>query len=176
MAIERETFIEVLKDAYSAYYSIQPDEGAPDGLPLSFRAVYTARDELYFLVKSANIWGNEKNEYVYVFSAPGFDAGTAERCMDWALADMLPRVKPHKEHQYTNAKVILIADSLGQDAIEAIKKKRFSKSYGFLSLRGYTEFIAAGVDLGSSKTFANPAGNDLPKFFGKLFALRQEKA
>lgn len=175
MAIERDTFLDVLKDAYSAYYTLKPGEGAGE-LPLSFRAEYHSRDELYFFVKSANIWGNEKNEFAYIFSAPGFDAALAERCMDWALEDMLPRVKPHKEHQYTNAKVILIADALGQDAVDAVRKKHFSKSYGLLSVHGYTELITAGVDLSRAKTFANRAGNDLPKFFGKLFALRQEKA
>lgn len=171
MAIERDTFIEVLKDAYSAYYSLKPADGAGE-LPLSFRAEYHSRDEQYFFVKSANIWGNEKNEYAYVFAAPAFDAPLALRCIDWALQEMLPQVKPHKEHQYTNAKVIFVADTLGEDAAEAIRKARFSKSYGPLSLHGYTELIAAGVDLGRKKTFANRAGNDLPKFFGKLFALR----
>lgn len=174
MAIERNTFLEVLKDAYSAYYSLIPAE-AEGELPLSFRAEYKSRDESYFFVKSANIWGNEKNEYAYVFAAESFDPALAERCMDWALQDMLPKVKPHKEHQYTNAKVILIADSLEKDTIRAVQKKRFSKSYGPLSVYGYTELIAAAVDLSTSKTYANPAGNDLPKFFGKLFALRQEK-
>ena len=174
MAIERNTFLEVLKDAYSAYYSIKPAEEAE--YPLSFRAEYRSRDESYFLVKSASIWGNEKNEYCYVFSAPDFDAETVERCMDWAVQDMLPKVKPHKEHQYTNAKVIFVADSLDKDTIRAVQKKRFSKSYGPLSMHGYTELITAAVDLSQSKGYANPAGNDLPKFFGKLFALRQEKA
>ena len=173
MAIERNTFLEVLKDAYSAYYSIVPAEEGEE--PLSFRAEYRSRDESYFFVKSANIWGNEKNEYAYVFSAPSFDVSMVDRCVDWALQDMLPRVKPHKEHQYTNAKVIFIADSLSDDAARAVQKKRFSKSYGLFSLHGYTELITAAVDLSQSKTYANPAGNDLPKFFGKLFALRQEK-
>ena len=174
MAIERDTFLEVLKDAYSAYYSIIPAESEEE-LPLSFRAVYGARDEQYFFVKSANIWGNEKNEYAYVFSAPTFDTAMVDYCVDWALQDMLPKVKPHKEHQYTNAKVIFVADALDDAAVRAVQKKRFSKSYGPLSLHGYTELITAAVDLSRSKAFANPAGNDLPKFFGKLFALRQEK-
>lgn len=174
VAIERDTFIEILKDAYSAYYTItDAEEGA---LPLSFRAVYSARDEQYFLSKSANIWSNEKNEYCYVFSAPGFDPALAEKCMDWAVRDMLPKVKPHKQHQYTNAKVVLVADALDEATVRAVQKKRFSKSYGPLGLHGYTELIAAAVALDRSKAFANPAGNDLPKFFGKLFALRQEKA
>ena len=101
---------------------------------------------------------------------------TVNRWTDWAVQDMLPKVKPHKEHQYTNAKVIFVADSLEKDAIRAVQKKRFSRSYGPLSVHGYTELITAAVDLSQSKAFANPAGNDLPKFFGKLFALRQEKA
>ena len=175
MAIERDTFIEVLKDAYSAYYTLKSADGAGE-LPLSFRAEYHSRDEQYFLVKSASIWSNEKNEFVYVFSAPSFEPSLAERCIDWALQEVLPQVKPHKEHQYTNAKVILIADALGQDVIDCIRKKRFSKSYGPLSLHGYTELITAGIDLSRSETFPNRAGNDLPKFFGKLFALREEKA
>ena len=174
MAIERDTFLEVLKDAYSAYYSIVPAEQEGD-LPLSFRAVYGARDEQYFFVKSASIWGNEKNEYAYVFSAPVFDADLVDRCVDWALQDMLPRVKPHKEHQYTNAKVVFVADAWDEAVARVVQKKHFSKSYGPLSLHGYTELITAAVDLSQSKTYANPAGNDLPKFFGKLFALRQEK-
>ena len=174
MSIRREDFIEILKDSYSAYYSILPDEPAGD-LPLSFRAVYGARDEQYFFVKSANIWGNEKNEHAYVFSAPTFDAKLAERCMDWAIQDMLPKVKPHKEHQYTNVKVVFVADSLDEETKQAVKKKHFSKSYGPLSVHGYTELLAAAVDLSESKSYTNRAGNQLADYFKKLFAAREEK-
>ena len=174
MAIERSLFIEILKDAYSAYYSIVSEEGTE--FPLAFRADYHSRDEQYFLTKSANIWANEKVEYAYVFSAPGFDPALAERCMDWALQDMLPRVKPHKEHQYTNCKVILIADSLEEETISVVQKKKFSKSYGPLSLHGYTELITAAVDLEAEKTYPNRVGRGLDEFFGKLFALRHEEA
>ena len=175
MAIERGLFLEVLKDAYSAYYTIAPEVREID-LPLSFRAVYGSRDEQFFFVKSASIWRNEKNEFVYVFSAPHIDAATAEKCIDWAWADMLPRVQPHKEHQYTNAKIIFVVDTLDDATAEVVRKAKRSKSYGPLSLHGYSELITAAVDLSRQKTVPNRAGNDLPKFFGKLFALRQEKA
>ena len=175
MAIERNTFLEVLKDAYSAYYSVQPAGEAGD-LPLSFRAEYHSRDEQYFLVKSANIWRNEKNEYCYVFSAPSIDKETAEKCMDWAIQDMLPKVKPHKEHQNTNVKVIFVADAMEDAVIRSVQKRHFSRSYGPLSTHGYTELLAAAVDLSREKAFPNRAGNELGKFFSKLFALRQEKA
>ena len=74
MAIDRATFLEIVKDAYSAYYTILPVEEGEEELPLAFRAEYKVRDEQYFFVKSANIWSNEKYEYCFVFSAPSFDA------------------------------------------------------------------------------------------------------
>ena len=175
MAIERSMFLEILKDAYSAYYTIFPVE-EPGELPLVFRAEYCSRDEQYFLSKKANIWRNEKREYCYVFSAPGFDAETVERCVDWALGEMLPKVKPHKEHQYTNCKVLFVADDMDDQVMKAIRRRKFSRSYGLLSTQGYTELLCAGVDLDREKTVTNPMGQDLAKFFGKLFALRHEEA
>ena len=175
MAIERSLFLEIVKDAYSAYYSIVDDAQAPD-LPLAFRADYKSRDEQYFFVKSANIWGNEKNEYAYVFSAPEIDPATAQKCLDWALQDMLPRVKPHKEHQYTNCKAVFISDTLSDETAQTVKKSKFSKGYGFLSTQGYTELIAAAVDLSTEAVVTNRVGHGLEDFFRKLFALRHEEA
>lgn len=175
--MDRQLFLEVVKDSYSAYYSIVPEEetGHP-GLPLAFRADYHSRDEQYFFVKSANIWGNEKNEFAYVFSAPTFDPELADRCLTWALEDMLPRVKPHKEHQNTNCKVVLIADRLPEETVEVVRKRKFSKNYGTLGIQGYTELLTAAVDLNREKTYTNRMGSALTSFFSKLFALRREEA
>ena len=174
MTIERDVFLEIVKDAYSAYYTILPAEEGAEELPLAFRAEYKVSDEQYFFVKSATIWHNEKNEYCFVFSAPSFDAAQAEECIDFSLQEMLPKVKPHKTHQYTNCKVILIADSLEKETIRTVQKKKFSKSYGPLSTYGYTELLCAAVDLSERKTYTNRMGRDLEAFFGKLFALRSE--
>ncbi len=174
MAIDRSIFLEIVKDAYSAYYTILPAEEGEEELPLAFRAEYKVSDEQFFFVKSATIWHNEKNEYCFVFSAPCFDAALARKCIDFSLAEMLPKVKPHKTHQYTNCKVVLIADSLDEETIKTVRKSKFSKSYGPLSTHGYTELLAAAVDLGERKAYANRMGQDLEKFFGKLFALRSE--
>ena len=174
MAMDRAEFLEIVKDAYSAYYTILPAEEGQEELPLAFRAEYKVSDERYFFVKSATIWHNEKNEYCFVFSAPGFDAALAEKCIDFSLKEMLPKVHPHKTHQYTNCKVVLIADSLGKDTIRAVQKSKFSRSYGPLSTHGYTELLAAAVDLSQGKAYANRMGRDLEAFFGKLFALRSE--
>lgn len=177
MAIERSVFHEILKDSYSAYYNIIEPE-LPEGmeqeeLPLLFRADYFSRSERYWLTKNIPIWGNEKNEYAYIFSAPEFSVELAGRCVDFALEDGLARVKPHKEHQYTNIQVVLLADRLSDEVIKTVRKRSFSKSYKH-SLHGYSTLLLAAVDLSAGEAHANKAGRDLVKYFGKLFALRAE--
>ena len=109
MSIEREKFLETLAGSFEAYYDIHRPAEDP-GLPLVFRADYHSRAERYWLSKNIPIWGNETNEFAYVFSAPAFDTELARQCIDFALDEALPMVKPHREHQYTNVKVILLAD------------------------------------------------------------------
>ena len=166
--MERAEFLEKLSDSYSAYYDLHPEAEA-DGLPLAFRADYFSRSERYWLSKNIPIWGNETNEYAYIFSAPSFDVELAGKCIDFALADGLPRVKPHKEHQYTNVKVILIADSFDEATISFVRKRKFSKSYKF-SLHGFTDLKAAAVSLSERKAYPNAAAErELTDYFRKLF-------
>ena len=170
MQIDRATFIEVLKDAYSAYYDLTED--VETELPLVFRADYKNLDEHFWFVKTAKVWVNEKKEHAYLFSAPSFDEETVRACVDFALADGLPRVKPHKDHQCTNIKVVFVADRAGDGVRKAVKKLSFTKSYRF-GLWGFKNLLAGMVDLESKKTVTNAAGHELAPFFKKLFAVRE---
>lgn len=177
MAIERLQFLEILRDSYSAYYNIVPPEeaAAPAGLPLAFRADYFSRSERYWLTKSITIWGNETNEYAYIFSAPAFDSALVKACIDFAIQDMLPRVKPHKEHQYTNVKTIFVADRFDEQTRDTVRKSAYTKSYHH-TLYGFTNLLAAAVDLSESRAYPNKAGYALADYFKKLFASRGERA
>lgn len=168
MAIERENFLDTVADSFSAYYNLHMVQGEQT-LPLAFRADYFSRDERYWLTKSIPIWGNETNEYAYVFSAPSFDRELAERCIDYALDEALPLVKPHKEHQYTNVKVILLADTVDADVARYVKKRSFTRNYKF-SFHGFSTLKSAIVDLSTQKTVTNAAGYELADYFRKLFA------
>lgn len=171
MTMDRENFLAVLEDSYSAYYTIRKNEDMPE-LPLAFKADYFSRNEKYWLTKSVKIWGNETNELCYVFSAPHFDAESVTRCLDYVIADAQPRVKPHKEHQYTNFKAVFVADSFDEDARKAISKRSYSKSYKF-SLHGYSDLLTAAVDLSDCSVVTNKAGYPLVKYFRKLFDARK---
>ncbi len=173
MAIERQKFLEILRESYCAYYNIV-DMEAPCDIPLVFRADYFSRSEKYWLDKKNVIWGNETNEYAYIFSAPEFTKELVEKCTDFALNDGLPRVKPHKEHQYTNVKVIFIADRLDEKEVKPMMKREFTKSYKF-SFHGFTNLLSGAVALDTQEIFTNRAGHGLASFFKKLFAVREEK-
>lgn len=172
MALDRAEFLDVLEDSYTAYYNIIK-ENLPAELPLSFMAEFFQRAERYWLSKNIPIYGNETNEYVYVFSADRFDKDAVSRCIDYALEDGLPRVKPHKEHQYTNIKTVFVADAFDDDALKDLAKRRYQKSYHF-SLWGYSSLICAAVVPGTEQVTVNAAGRDMKKYFSKLFAAQKK--
>jgi len=174
MAMDREKFIELLTESYCAYYDIHESDGSCE-LPLCFRADYYSRDERYWLTKKIPIWGNETNEFAYIFSAPAFDQALAAKCIDYALNEALPLVKPHKEHQYTNVKVVMIADTVDKSVATYVKKRSFSKSYRF-SLHGYTTLKSGILDMSQEKLYHNAAGHELADYFSKLFAAQRKKA
>lgn len=172
MAHERLEFLETLKDSYSAYYNINENDGLTD-LPLVFRADFSSRGEMFLLTKSVKIWANETCEYLYLFSAPGFDVATVEKCLDYAVEDGLPRVKPHKEHQYTNFIAVFVADDFDDEVLNAVKKRRFSKSYKH-SLWGFSMLKSVCVNLSTEKLVTNKEGHDLTAFYKKLFAVKRK--
>ena len=169
MPIERQSFLTILEDSFSAYYDIVPQEHPT--LPLVFRGDYLKRDERYWLMKSIPIWASETGEFAYIFSAEQFSPELAKACIDFALEDGLPRVKPHKEHQCTNIKVVFLADAADDEVRKAVKKLSFTKSYRF-GLWGFTNLLAGFVDMETQKTVTNAAGHELAPFFKKLFDLR----
>ncbi len=172
MAIERELFLKILEDSFCAYYDIVPQEH-PE-LPLVFRGDYKKVDEKYWILKSIPIWTNEAGEYVYLFAAESFTPEMVKACVDFALQDGLPRVKPHKEHQHTDIKTVFVADCTDEATRKAVQNLRFTKSYHF-SLWGFTNLLSAIVDLHEEKSYQNKAGYALEKYFRKLFAVRKEE-
>ena len=172
MAFDRLAFLGVLEDSYAAYYNIIK-ENLPEEFPIAFRADFYKRDERYWLTKSVKYYGNETNEFVYVFSADSFSRENADACIRYALEEGLPRVKPHKEHQYTNIKVIFIANEYEPEALKAISSFRFQKSYHF-SLWGYSNLLTTAVDVNDEKVWTNPAGREMKKYFSKLLAAQKK--
>lgn len=170
MARNRHDFLSKLVDSYEYYYNITEGD-ADSGLPLAFHAEFHARDEGYVLIKKAKIWAAESNEYVYVFSTPELDLQTAEGCMDYALADGLPKIEPHPEHKDSYIIVVFLADVIQPEAAKAIRRRKFHKDYKF-GIMGWSSMKTAAVELEKEMVLTNKMGSSLKKFFKKL--LRSE--
>lgn len=159
-----------LLESYEYYYNILENDVESD-LPIAFRAEFHARDEGYVLIKKAKIWAAESNEYVYVFSVPNLDAQMAERCMDYALEDGLPKVEPHPEHKDSYIIAVFLADIISPEAQKAIRGRKFHKDYKF-GMMGWSSMKTAAVELEKEMVLTNKMGGNLEKFFKKL--LRSE--
>ena len=173
MSLERFAFLEQLRDSYSAYYNIYENDGRTE-LPLAFSADFIQRNESYWLSKKMVTWANETNEFCYVFSAEYFDRTTVSKCIDFALDEGLPRVKPHKEHQYTNVKALFVYESFTPEAVKSVRKRRLHQEYhhGFW---GYTDLLLCGVNPQTEEVFVNRAGNPMKAYFRKLFSAQRKK-
>lgn len=171
LALNRTAFLEKLKDSHERYYNITEGD-LNSGLPLAFFADFHARDVGYVLVKRAKIWAVESNEYVYVFGAPRFDKALASRCLDFALADGEPRIKPHKEHKDSYIIAVFVADVIDPDAVKEIRGRKFDKSFRF-GFEGWAGLKTVAVELERECVSTNAVGGSLKKFYNKL--LRSEK-
>lgn len=172
MAVERNRLLEILEDSYSAYYNIIKTD-LPKKYPMAFRAEYFKRGEGYFLTKKITVYANEENEYAYIYSAPLLDAETVKACMEFSLKDALPKVKPGREHQCTNIKVVFVADEFTEDARQEILTRNFQKTYRF-SFWGYSTLLVSAVIPASEEVFTNKAASADKKYFKKLFSAEEK--
>lgn len=171
MAWDRAGLLEKLRESYEYYYDITEGD-AETGLPLLYSAAFHVRSEGYILVKKAKIWAAETNEYAYIFSVPVLDAETASKCIEFALADGLPRVQPHPEHRESYIIALFVADVIDPEAQKIIRGRKFYKSFKF-GLQGWVALKVAAVELEKELIETNKAGGNLVSFFRKL--LRSEK-
>ena len=171
MAWDRAKLLEKLRESYEYYYDIE-DGNADSGLPLLYTATFHVRSEGYVLIKKAKIWAAETNEYAYIFSVPVLDADTASRCMDFALEDGLPKIKPDPEHRESYIIALFVADVIEDEAAKIIRSRKFYKSFK-LGLWGWSALRTAAVGLEKELIATNKAGSNLVSFFRKL--LRSEK-
>lgn len=155
---------ERLKNAYAAYYDIEPIE---DGTPLKALCSYHLRDSQYVLVKQAELWAAESHEYLYLFDLDRLDEEAVDRIYTRVLEDGEPRVKPHSQHMYTYLTAVVLYDSADPQALARLKKLKKRREFK-LSLHGWMEFRIAAVDLSTADIATNRSGKLIAKDLKRL--------
>ena len=157
-----------LLDAYSHSYDIDRDV-EEEGRTWPATATYYLRDENYLISKQHVLSAVEQHEYLYFHLTDHLTAEELQSQIELSRQAGLRKVKPHKDHMFSNVGLVVLANTISPEAQQIIKKTRFRKNYR-LSLWGWTEYQLAAMESSTNSFYANPAGAGARKIMEQNFA------
>ena len=168
MEITLQEQLEKLLNAYSQICDIYKDgQEECDCFPAA--AFYFLRDENYLISKKHVLSAVEQHEYLYFILADHLDAKTLAEQIALSKKAGLSRVKPHKDHMFSNVGLVILANTIDPEAQRMIKRTRFRKNYK-LTFHGWTEYQLAAYESSTNSFFSNPAGKEARKNLERNFA------
>ena len=173
MTIEMQNRLEKLLSAYSHQYNIDRDVTVEGG---SFPATATffLRDENYLISKKHVLSAVENYDYTYFYITDHLDAATLRQQIDLTMKVGSARVKPHREHMSSFVSLVILADTIDEEAKKLIKKTRFQK-YFRLALHGWMEYHIAAMECSTNRFLSNPAGKGARKILEQNLGSRGNK-
>jgi len=161
MEMTRQACLEKLLNAYSHHYDIERDF-AIDEETFPAKATYFLRDENYLIDKKHVLSAVENHGHTYFYLTEHLDAAALQQQIDLTMKDGTARVKPHKEHMSTFVSLVILADTIDEEAKTLINQMRFRK-YFRLALHGWMEYHIAAMEISTNSFFSNPAGKEAKK-------------
>lgn len=153
--------LDKLLSAYSHQYDIERDVTVEGGrFPAT--ATFYLRDENYLVSKKHVLSAVENYDYTYFYMTEHLDAATLRRQIDLTMKVGFARVKPHREHMSSFVTLVILADTMDEEAKKIIKKTRFQK-YFRLALHGWMEYHIAAMETSTNSFLSNPAGKGAKK-------------
>ena len=173
MEIALQERLNKLLDAYSHQYDIDRDVDV-EGFLYPATATYYLRDENYLISKQHVLSAVEQHEYLYFYLTDHLTAEDLQSQVDLSKRAGLGKVKPHKDHMFSNVGLVILANTITPEAQKLIKKTRFRKNYK-LSFYGWTEYQLAAMEVSTNCFYSNPAGAGARKILEQNFAPRNGK-
>lgn len=167
MEILRERLSKLL-DAYSHICDITRDTETED-FPFAATADYYLRDENYLVSKKHVLSAVEQHEYLYFYLTDHLTADDLLEKTDLSKRVGLAKVKPHKDHMFSNIGLVVLANTIDPEAVRLIKRTRFRKNYA-LTFHGWTELQVAAMEVSTNRFYSNPAGVGARKIMEQNFA------
>ena len=158
---EMQKKLDKLLNAYSHQYIVERDVTVEGG---SFPATATffLRDENYLISKKHVLSAVENYDYTYFYVTDHLDADTLRQQIDLTMKVGSARVKPHREHMSSFVTLVILADTIDEEAKKLIRKTRFHK-YFRLALHGWMEYHITAMECSTNSFLSNPAGKGAKK-------------
>ena len=156
--------LDTLLRSYVRYYDITRENVEP---PFAAEAVFHTHDETYFLVKSARLSEADSHEYVYFATVDQLDLPGVQELDETAWTRGMDHVKPHSSHRNSDVTLVILAEHIAPEAMEAIGKLRRSKSYRY-GLQGWSNYRVIAMETSSGRLAYNRLGRNLKKLFRNI--------
>lgn len=160
--------LDKLLDAYSHRYDIARNVEEA-GFVYPATATYYLRDENYLISKQHVLSAVEQHEYLYFYLTDHLTAEDLQAQIARVWKAGLSKVRPHKEHMFSNVGLVILANTMDPEVQKQIKRIRFRKNYA-LTFHGWSEFQLAAMECSGSRFFSNPAGAGAKKVLEQNFA------
>lgn len=165
--------LDKMLDAYSHYYDIFRDVPVEGG-SFPAAAFYRLRDENYLINRQHILSAVEQYEYCYFFVTDHLDLATLQARIALSQRAGLANIKPNKEHMCSYVTLIVLAETIDEDAKRLIKRTRLRKNF-MLTLHGWMEYHIAAMEGQTNCFLSNPAGREARKNLERNFAPRGKR-
>lgn len=170
MEITLQQRLDKLLDAYSHQYDIERNVEA-SGFCYPATATYYLRDENYLISRQHVLSAVEQHEYLYFYLTDHLTVNALQTQIELSRQAGLSRVKPHKDHMFSNVGLVILANTIEPEAQRLIRRTRFRKNYR-LTFHGWTEYQLAAMEVSTNRFFSNPAGKGAKQILERNFPLR----
>ncbi|MCR4991401.1 MAG: hypothetical protein K6A38_11150 [Lachnospiraceae bacterium] len=173
-----EKVMDALSDSYSIYYDFaganteSPKFKVTEGFDAEAR--FDSKGEQYFLIKAAKVADIRSAEYVYFKKVQHLTAGLFTELDNKAWETGMAKVTPGPDHKNTDVVLVIVADTVDEDAERMVKKASHSKNYKF-ALHGYSNYRLVAVELEKGIAYFNNQARILMKLFGNILNEEKEK-
>lgn len=170
MEITLQQRLDKLLDAYSHQYDIERNVAA-SGFCYPATATYYLRDENYLISRQHVLSAVEQHEYLYFYLTDHLTVEELQAQIELSRQAGLSKVKPHKDHMFSNVGLVVLANTIEPEAQRLIRRTRFRKNYR-LTFHGWTEYQLAAMEVSTNRFFSNPAGKGAKQILERNFPLR----
>ena len=118
--------LNALLPSFRNYYNVNTD--SPEA-PFAAEAVFCSHNEQYYLIKAAKVADIDTSEYVYFAKCKSLSADELTKLDEVAWLRGSSHACPGYNHRSTDVTLIILSDTIDDDAAKLIRKMRHYKSY-----------------------------------------------
>ena len=80
--------------------------------------------------RAHTVYASEQHEYVYFYLTEHLDLETLKKEIDLSREAGAKKVNPHGEHMFSYVTLVILADTIDEDAKKALKRYRYRRTFG----------------------------------------------